>query len=477
MPMIEKPIRGIVFDLDGVLIQSAPFHRAAFQQVLQQNGIDDFEYAPYAGWRTSDVITDVLKRRGRAVNPDVVDEIAREKTRLARHLLEENRPLSSGCESILASLAAEYRLALASSGSRPSVDSFLAATGSRSLFVSVLSGDDVTCAKPHPEIYERSAKRLGVERRECVVIEDAVSGIKAARAAGTAVVGMAGTCSRQALRIAGADRVIGDLRELAALLAPAEAGQVDPFQWTAVIPAAGRGSRLEFSRPKILYPLAGRLILDWLIDYLISYFASLIFVLSPDGVREVVAELERRVPGRFEVVIQETPTGMGDAVALALPHVRTPRVGIVWGDQAALRRESVEACMRLHQGPLQPSVTCPTVLRANPYIHFDRDGAGRLVGLRQAREGDLMPGTGESDTGFFCFETAALRRLLAQLAAEGGATGSATYEFNLLPVIPLAARSGVVLTPRLMRLEEAVGINCSQDADIAEAFLRSRHGR
>jgi bifunctional N-acetylglucosamine-1-phosphate-uridyltransferase/glucosamine-1-phosphate-acetyltransferase GlmU-like protein len=161
---------------------------------------------------------------------------------------------------------------------------------------------------------------------------------------------------------------------------------------------------------------------------------------------------------------------------LALHHLRTRHAAVVWGDQVALRRESVETCMRLHQGPLQPSLTCPTVLRANPYIHFDRDEAGRLVGLRQAREGDAMPETGESDTGFFCFETTALRRLLDRLHAEGGGVGAATREFNLLPVIPLAAQQELVLTPRVMRIEETVGINTSEDAAIIEAYLGSSHG-
>jgi bifunctional UDP-N-acetylglucosamine pyrophosphorylase / glucosamine-1-phosphate N-acetyltransferase len=344
-------------------------------------------------------------------------------------------------------------------------------TGSRSLFTSILSAEDVARAKPDPEIYVRSAEGLGLDARQCLVVEDAVAGVAAARAAGCPVVGMAGTCPVEALRAAGADHVVAGLSELIA-----RPQAVDPACWTAVIPAAGRGTRLGFSRPKILYPLGGRPILDWLLDFLVPNCGSLVFVLSPEGAGEVTAALEQRIPGRFAVVIQETPTGMGDAVALALPRVRTRHAAVVWGDQVALRRESVETCMRLHQGPLQPSVTCPTVLRANPYIHFDRDAVGRLVGLKQAREGDAMPGTGESDTGFFCFETAALRRLLGRLRGEGS-VGTATREFNLLPVIPLAAQREVVATPRVMRLEETVGVNTREDVAAVEAFLGTSHGR
>jgi bifunctional UDP-N-acetylglucosamine pyrophosphorylase/glucosamine-1-phosphate N-acetyltransferase len=240
--------------------------------------------------------------------------------------------------------------------------------------------------------------------------------------------------------------------------------------WTAIIPAAGKGSRLGSDRPKILFPVAGRMIVEWLLDFLLPNCETLVFVLSPAGREIVREELERLIPGRYRIVIQEVPTGMGDAVALGLAEVTTEHVAIVWGDQVALRRESVEACLREHEGPLAPDLTCPTVIRPNPYIHLERDSDGRISGLLQKREGDAMPAEGESDTGFFCFRTASLRRLLAELR-QTAARGDATGEFNFLPVIPLAAREGVVITPRVMTLEETVGINSREDVAVVEPFL------
>jgi bifunctional N-acetylglucosamine-1-phosphate-uridyltransferase/glucosamine-1-phosphate-acetyltransferase GlmU-like protein len=116
------------------------------------------------------------------------------------------------------------------------------------------------------------------------------------------------------------------------------------------------------------------------------------------------------------------------------------------------------------------------VVRPNPYIHFERDSEGSVSGLKQAREGDSMPEQGESDTGFFCFRTAALRGLLDRMRGSS-ATGQRTGEFNLLPVIPLAARDGLVLTPHIMSIEETVGINSSADAAAVEQFLLSVAGR
>lgn len=246
---------------------------------------------------------------------------------------------------------------------------------------------------------------------------------------------------------------------------------VDPALWTAVIPAAGRGTRLGFHRPKILFPVAGRMIVEWLLDFLSPHCRNLVFVLSPDGRAEVEKELDRLIPGRYRTVIQQVPTGMGDAVALGLDAVETPFAAVVWGDQVALRRASVEACMRLQQGPLAPALTCPTVLRPSPYIHFERDEAGRISRLLQAREGDSMPAEGESDTGFFCLRPATVLPALAALRSSQEATGGATKEFNFLPVIPVLARQATVLTPRLMSLEETVGVNSSGDADQLEHFL------
>jgi bifunctional N-acetylglucosamine-1-phosphate-uridyltransferase/glucosamine-1-phosphate-acetyltransferase GlmU-like protein len=242
------------------------------------------------------------------------------------------------------------------------------------------------------------------------------------------------------------------------------------------VPAAGRGSRLNYTGPKILFPVAGRPILDWLLDFLNPNASRIVLVLSPSGRPLVEQALAKRIPGRHEIVIQEIPTGMGDAVRLGLTAAATPHVAIVWGDQAALRRSSVEACMRLHEGELKPAITCPTVIRRDPYTHFERDDSGRLIALRQAREGDHMPAEGESDAGFFCFRRGVLAQLLKQVRSLPDGRGRRTGEFNLVPVIPLAASQGfTVLTPKLMKLEETIGINNREDANQVENFLTYPH--
>ncbi len=87
-----------------------------------------------------------------------------------------------------------------------------------------------------------------------------------------------------------------------------------------------------------------------------------------------------------------------------------------------------------------------------------------------------MPEEGESDAGVFCFGSGDLRALLKELHASPSAIGRKTGEFNFLPIIPLAAQTGrMVLTPRVLRPEETIGVNNAADAQKLEDFLRA-HG-
>jgi bifunctional UDP-N-acetylglucosamine pyrophosphorylase/glucosamine-1-phosphate N-acetyltransferase len=247
--------------------------------------------------------------------------------------------------------------------------------------------------------------------------------------------------------------------------------KVDPAPWTALIPAAGRGSRLGFEQPKILFPIAGRTILEWLVDLLQPLSTRFVLVLSPGGVPLVEEAASRLLPGRCTVAQQPEPLGMADAVRCGLAHVQTRHTLIVWGDQVALRSASLEFLMRLHQGIAQPAAVCPTLWRDRPYIHFERGESGRLLRVLQAREGDSMPERGESDSGVFLFRTEALRRYLPLLLGSAECIGKRTGEFNFLPIFPLLDS---LITAPIMTEAESVGVNSPADAAYLEKQLLAR---
>lgn len=207
-------MRAIVFDLDGVLIDSARCHRAAFEEVLLPFGVRDFDYGRYAGWRTPEVIEHVLAGHGQRLTAERIAALATLKSSLARERIAA-LAADNVCVPVLQALASRYMLGLASSGSRESVERFLASSGCAGFFRSVLSGESVGRAKPDPEIYDKSFRALGIAPADAIVVEDAVSGIRAARAAGAGgVIGVAGTSADEELRAAGAEDVIENIQQL-----------------------------------------------------------------------------------------------------------------------------------------------------------------------------------------------------------------------------------------------------------------------
>jgi bifunctional N-acetylglucosamine-1-phosphate-uridyltransferase/glucosamine-1-phosphate-acetyltransferase GlmU-like protein len=249
---------------------------------------------------------------------------------------------------------------------------------------------------------------------------------------------------------------------------------LNPMLWTVLVAAAGRGTRLGFDKPKILFPVGGRTILDYLIRLFSPFCSEFVFVLSPEGSPIVKPEIEALTGRTARIAIQSAPRGMGDAVASGVAQVDTPNVVVVWGDQLALRPSSVEFCMRLLQGPEQPAAVCPTLIRNRPYIHFERDNQGTIVRVLQQREGDQMPAEGESDAGVFFFETSALKESLNVLTVSSEAIGRETGEINFLPIFPLMDRtSRKLFTSRIMSEIESVGVNSPDDAAYLEERIAS----
>lgn len=263
-------------------------------------------------------------------------------------------------------------------------------------------------------------------------------------------------------------------RSLAGILEPAPV----PQDWTAIIPAAGRGKRLSFDKPKLLYPVAGRTILEWLLDEVEPLCGRIVFVLSPMGAPLVTSELHRLMaPGRWASVVQYEPAGMGHAVLTAKEAVTTPCSLVLWGDQIGVRSHTVRTCMRVHAIRPNAWATCPTVMRERPYIHFERRSDGTLDRILQAREGDTMPQSGESDCGLFLFRTQQLFQGLEEVQRSPGLWGRQTQEFNLLPILPLLDQGpGNVCCVRIEDADQSVGINTVADAETASVPLLARLG-
>jgi bifunctional UDP-N-acetylglucosamine pyrophosphorylase / glucosamine-1-phosphate N-acetyltransferase len=240
-----------------------------------------------------------------------------------------------------------------------------------------------------------------------------------------------------------------------------------------VIPAAGRGSRLHADRPKPLVRVAGRTMLDRLADLYSAFAADIVVVANPQS-REAIEEWAR---GRKALVTeQEDPTGMLDAILLATPAIESRRpdsIWITWADQVGILPATLDRVADAEQRTPVPAMVLPTTRRADPYVHFVRAADGRIAALLQRREGDAMPGAGESDAGVFAMTRETFERDLRAFARDAAASAG-TGERNFLPFIPWLAQRRIVATVPCRDPREAIGINTPEDLRRIEAWLSSR---
>jgi len=253
---------------------------------------------------------------------------------------------------------------------------------------------------------------------------------------------------------------------------------VDFKNWTCLIPAAGRGSRLQYNRPKILYPINGRPILYHLIGLFRAHCSSFVFVASPDGEKEISNELAKMVKEiEYKIVIQPEPTGMADAIWRAKNSIDTDFTVVVWGDQICLRETTICKTLEFHQSNPNNTLTFPTVWKKDPYIHFERNESGQIKKVLQAREGEINVDEGENDCGMFALRTHSLFDLLGKNRVEDSVLGAKTGEQNLLQLFPEFEKlGGKVTTLRIATEEETLGVNTLEDAKVAEQLLHDHEG-
>jgi len=205
-------ICAVIFDLDGVLIDSGPAHRESWQALGAELGIEVSDQAVGAvfGRKNRDIVPILF---GDDRTPQEVRRLGARKEELYRDLVRGKVPVSEGAvELVRYYRAGGYQLAIGSSTPRANIHLALGEMGIAELFEVLVSGEDVSVGKPDPMVFLTAASRLGVPPGECLVIEDAPAGVEAGKAAGMAVVALAGSYPRE--KLSHADRVISSLNEL-----------------------------------------------------------------------------------------------------------------------------------------------------------------------------------------------------------------------------------------------------------------------
>ncbi|MBW1689966.1 MAG: HAD family phosphatase [Deltaproteobacteria bacterium] len=207
----EQHTWGVIFDMDGVLIDSYRAHFLSWRKMLRNHGLDitEEQFAATFG-RTN---PDIFARLYPSVKKEHYPVLAEEKEAAFREIISTDFPEMKGASELIKALhEAGAALAIGSSGPRENLEAVLNALPGGTHFMATTNGSELTWGKPDPEVFLTAARKLGLPPERCVVVEDASVGVAAGKAAGCAVIAITGTATREHLK--DADLVVDSLREL-----------------------------------------------------------------------------------------------------------------------------------------------------------------------------------------------------------------------------------------------------------------------
>ncbi len=177
-------VTAVIFDMDGVILDSEPLHLEAANRLLAREGVHlhASENEEYLGWNEAAYWGALKEKFHLARSPR---DYTNERHAVLVDLLKEHLPIAPGLVAFLEGLVLrKLPLAVASSSERDLIDFVLREGDLDRFFSVVVSGDEVERCKPAPDIFLEAARRLGKEPPECVVLEDSINGVRAAQAAG-----------------------------------------------------------------------------------------------------------------------------------------------------------------------------------------------------------------------------------------------------------------------------------------------------
>ncbi len=210
--------QAVLFDFDGVLVDSERQHWIAFRETLRPYGVAlsrRLYDRRYLAFDDRSAIAAMLRDAGRASGAPPIDLLVRRKRALFRRMGRKAATVDPRVARLVRSLAGRVPVAVVSGAARREIAAALRRAGLAGKFRAIVAAEDVRRCKPDPEGYRLGLKRLGLDGADgCVAIEDSPGGIAAARAAGLAVIGIAGSYPAPALRRAGARRVMASLARL-----------------------------------------------------------------------------------------------------------------------------------------------------------------------------------------------------------------------------------------------------------------------
>ncbi len=210
--MAKNEVKAVIWDMDGVIADTAQYHLKGWQMVYQKRGANytEEDLRRNTGKRNDSIIRSVL---GENIGRNEIMTITQEKDEIFRHLVSQNiRPFPGVLKLITALKERGFKIAIASSAPTENIRLITQSFKIHNCFDAIVSGWEAAKGKPDPQIFLLAAQKLGVEVDDCIVIEDAIVGVAACQRAGMCCIAVTNTNPREDLREA--DLVIDTLEEI-----------------------------------------------------------------------------------------------------------------------------------------------------------------------------------------------------------------------------------------------------------------------
>jgi len=204
--------KAVIWDMDGVIVDTAQYHLKGWQMVFQKRGANytEEDFRRNTGKRSDSIIKNVL---GEKIAQGEIIAITREKDETFRQLMGQNIRPFPGVLKLITSLKEHgFKIAIASSAPMENIQLITRSLKIHNYFDAMVSGWETTKGKPNPQIFLRAVEKLGVEAEDCIVIEDAISGVTASKRAGIRCIAVTNTTPREDLREA--DLITDTLEEI-----------------------------------------------------------------------------------------------------------------------------------------------------------------------------------------------------------------------------------------------------------------------
>jgi HAD superfamily hydrolase (TIGR01509 family) len=209
-------LKAIIFDLDGTLVDSLPYHHESWRIFFKNNNLEEHDFSEvlkeYKGGGTLELMTSVF---GDMYTKDELKKMTDDKEIIFRDIYKSKIYPIEGLNKFLDNLKENnILLSIGSNAIRENVLMTIEELGITDYFSSIICGDEVSKGKPNPEMYLKTLSNLKMDKNECIIFEDSIEGVTAAKNAGIKSIGVTSSQSSEILKSVGAFKTINDYTEI-----------------------------------------------------------------------------------------------------------------------------------------------------------------------------------------------------------------------------------------------------------------------